>query len=118
MVEPVTGTMVGTAATKMFLNVIDDLYNFLKSKAGYTISKRKVANKLPTLFSRMQNVRFVKTLWQFETPVDVESFYCASHVNTPRTKGKTIRRLRIDKLADFGKVRNIVVRGMCKRLFC
>ena len=66
MVEPVTA-MAGVAATKAFSNVVDDLYNFLKSKAEYTINKSNVTRKLPTLFSHMQNVRLVKTLWQVDT---------------------------------------------------
>ena len=98
--------------TAAFSNVVDDLYNFLKSKAKYTLNKRNVTRKLPTLFSRMQNVRLVKTLWQFDTAVDVESFYCDSHVITPQTKGRQGLRLRIDKVSDFGQVGNILVKGI------
>jgi len=107
MIDPAT-----KAATAAFSNVVDDLYNFLKSKAKYTLNKRNVIHKLPTLFSRMQNVRFIKTLWQFDTAVDVESFYCDSHVITPQTKGGKGRRRRIDKVSDFGKVRNILIKGI------
>jgi len=107
MIDPAT-----KAATAAFSNVVDDLYNFLKSKAKYTLNKRDVTRKLPTLFSRMQNVRLIKTLWQFDTAVDVESFYCDSHVITPRTKGRKGRRRRIDKVSDFGKVRKILVKGI------
>jgi len=112
MVEPVTAAMAGTAAIKAFENVIDDLYNFLKSRVGYTIKVRNAKRKIPTLLSRMQTVRLVKTLWQVDTAVDVESFYCDSHVITPRVKAKKERRLKIDNLSDFGKVSNIVVRGI------
>ena len=107
MIDPAT-----KAATAAFSNVVDDLYNFLKSKAKYTLNKRNVTRRLPTLFSHMQNVRFVKTLWQFDTAVDVESFYCDSHVMTPQTKGEKGRRRRIDKVSDFGNVGNILVKGI------
>jgi len=107
MIDPAT-----KAATAALSNIVDDLYNFLKSKAKYTLNKRNVTRKLPTLFSRMQNVRFIKTLWQFDTAVDVELFYCDSHVIPPQTKRGRSRRKKIDKVSDFGKARNILVKGI------
>ncbi len=112
MLDPITSTIITKAATAALSNVIDDLYSFLRSKAKYTINKRNVTRKLPTLFSRMQNVRFIKTLWQFDTAVDVESFYCDSHVITPQTKGRKGRRRTIDKVSDFGEVGNILIKGI------
>ena len=112
MVEPVTGTIAGGTSTKILSNVVDDLYTFLKEKATVTINKRNVQRKLPTLVSRMQTVRLVKTLWQVDTAVDVESFYCDSHVVPPATKNRNKRRKKIDAVSDFGPRRNIAVRGI------
>jgi len=112
MADPITTAISTKGATAALSNIIDDLYTLLKSKAKYTLNKRNVTRKLPTLFSRMYNVRFVKTLWQFDVAVDVESFYCDSHVITPQVKARKSRRRRIDKVSDFGKVGNILIRGI------
>jgi len=108
-----TSSIAAMALTKIGSNVIDDLYNLLKSKAVQPINKRNVIRKLPTLSSRMHSVRFIKTLWQFETAVDVESFYCSPHIIFPTTKGrKSAIRKRIDTISLFGKKRNILIRGI------
>lgn len=104
--------MAGVAATKFISNVADDLYVFLKERAALTINKKNVERKLHTLISRIQSVRLLKTLWQVDTAVDVESFYCDSHVIFPAIKrGKKIRK-KIDNISDFGSIRNIVIRGI------
>lgn len=110
MVLAATTAAVEAAGKKLLSNVIDDLYTFVKEKAQLNINKRNVARKLPTLISRMQNVRLVKTLWQVDAAVDLESFYCDSHIIFPIKKDK-IRR-KIDKVPDFGLIKNIVIRGI------
>jgi len=112
MVDPITSAFSAKFATAALSKVVDDLYDFLKSEAKYTLNKRTVRRKLATLSSRMHNVRFVKTLWQLDTAVDVESFYCNSHVMTPQIKGRRSRRRKVDKVSDFGKVGNILVKGI------
>ena len=112
MVEPATSTIAGVASTKILSNVVDDLYTFLKQRATLNINKRNVQRKLPTLVSRMQNVRLVKTLWQVDTAVDVQSFYCDSHVILPATRNRNRRRRKIDVVSDFGRRRDIAVRGI------
>jgi len=112
MVEPATSTIAGVTSTKILSNVVDDLYTFLKEKATLTINKKTVQRSLPTLDSRMQSIRLVKTLWQVDTAVDVESFYCHSHVIFPAAKNCSKRRKKIDTVSDFGRRRDIAVRGI------
>jgi hypothetical protein len=106
MAEP-----TGIAGARFLSNVVDDLYTFLKDKAALTINRKKVEEKLSTLDSHMQNVRLVKTLWQVDTAVDVESFYCDSHVIFPATKRRGKQRKKIDTVSDFGAIKHIVISG-------
>lgn len=110
--EPLTMGLGTSAAAKIYSNVFDDLYTFLKGKAKKTLERRKVQERLPTLIANIQNVRKVKTLWQVDFAVDVESFYCDSRVIWPETKTRKEKRKKIDTVSDFNCIKNIVVRGI------
>ncbi len=109
--EGVTSAIVLASTTKIIENILDDLYESLKGKAAISIKRRSVTKKLPELVNRIQSVRFVKTLWQLDKPVDVESFYCASKVLIPGSRG-TKKRKTIDTAAHLGALSNVVIRGI------
>ena len=96
---------------KALSNVIDDLYTYLKTKASIKIRKADVKRKLPLLSDHMQSVRLVKTLWQIDKAVDVESFYCDSHVLVRTRRGK-LRRTKINTASDLGSDPNFVIQGI------
>lgn len=97
---------------KALSNVIDDLYSYLKSQALIRIKRADIQRKLPALCDYIENVRLVKTLWQIDKAVDVESFYCDSHVVLRRTRGKKTYRKRIDFVADLNSHDNFVIQGI------
>jgi hypothetical protein len=99
------------ASGKALSNVIDDLYTYLKSQASVTIKKADIKRKLPFLSDYIDGVRLVKTLWQIDKPVDVESFYCDSHVLL-QTRGKTAHRKKINFVSDLNSRDNFVIQGI------
>jgi hypothetical protein len=96
----------------MLNHVIDDLYDLIKDEVGKQVKKSIIIAKLPSLFNKIDSVRKVKTLWQLDTAVDVETFYCDSHL-VFRKKGKTKEtRKRIDTISDIDTKCNIVIKGI------
>ena len=96
---------------KALSNVIDDLYTYLKSQATFRIKKADIQRRLPFLSDYIDSVRLVKTLWQIDKPVDVESFYCDSHVLLQGI-GKTARRKKINFVSDLNSKSNFVIQGI------
>jgi len=96
---------------KSLSNLIDDLYTYLKSQASIQIKKSDIKHKLPFLSDYIDSVRLVKTLWQIDKPIDVESFYCDSHVLLQQT-GKTTKRIKINFVSDLNSNDNFVIQGI------
>ncbi len=119
MVEPILSGVATEVATKLLGRTVDDLYEFLKDKVSLTIDKARIQRKIPELVNRINSFRMVKTLWQMERPVDVEEFYCTSHVLIPTTvklsqigRQTQKKRRKIDCVSDFGNIGNIVIKGI------
>lgn len=111
MVEPFIESAATSASEKVLSNVIDDLYTYLKRQASIKIKKADIQRKLPLLSNYIDSVRLVKTLWQIDKPVDVESFYCDSHV-VLRTRDQKPYRKKIDFVADLDSKDNFVIQGI------
>lgn len=119
MVEPISSSLAAAAATKLLGRTMDDLYDFLKGKVSLTIDKARIQRKIPELVSRINSFRMLKTLWQMERPVDIEEFYCTSHVLIPTTaklsqigRKTQKKRRKIDCVSDFANIGNIVITGI------
>ena len=119
MVEPFFTATATVLATQLLRRTADDLYEFAKANVSLKINRTKIQRGIPDLVNRINSFRMVKTLWQMERPVDVEQFYCASHVLIPKTrKPLPIRRdspkqrKKIDSVSDFGYIGNIVIKGI------
>ncbi len=119
MVDPISSSLTTLTATKLLGRAVDDLYDFLKDKVSLTIDKKRVQRRIPALADRINSFRMVKTLWQIERPVDVEEFYCTSHVLIPTTvklsqigRQTHKKRMKIDCVSDFGNIGNIVISGI------
>ena len=88
MVEPFIAYSATSASGKALSSALNDLYTYLKSQVSIGMKKADIKRKLPDLYQYVDNVRLVKTLWQIDKAVDVESFYCDSHVTLRRPRGK------------------------------
>jgi len=93
-------------------NVLDDLYTYLKDQASTKIKKADIQRKLPLLSNYIDSVRLVKTLWQIDKPVDVESFYCDSHVLLRKPGDKNQYRKKVDFVSDLDSEDNFVIQGI------
>ena len=100
------------AGIQILHKFIDDFYDYAKDKIKLAVDKRVIEAKIPSLLNKVRNVRMVKTLWQIDRAVDVESFYCDSHVLIPDKQGREQIRIKVDKVSDFGTKRNIVIKGI------
>jgi hypothetical protein len=84
----------------------------LKGQASIKIKKTDIQRKLPLLSNYIDSVRLVKTLWQIDKPVDVESFYCDSHVLLRKTGAKEQYRKKVDFVSDLDSKDNFVIQGI------
>jgi len=93
--------------------VVNDLYTYLKSKTLIKIKQADIQRKLPALYDYINNVRLVKTIWQVDKAIDVESFYCDSHVvlQTTRRKKRQYRK-KINFVSDLNSTDNFVIQGI------
>ena len=125
MVEPISiglSSVISTAVSKL----MEDVYEHLKDKVAIKIQKNQLEKKLPTLLNTLNNVRMVKTLWQIDHAVDVESFYCPLSIIRKKTakekaedKGRRVKkgedgneiRIKIDKDDNLNIKNNIVIQG-------
>ncbi len=112
MAEPVSFGLTSTIGNEMISNLANDIYSYLKGKVSLKIKQTDINNKLPELIAKINNVRFVKTLWQVDRAVDIESFYCDSNVIIFDKKEQKQIREKIDTTRDFGIKRNIVIKGI------
>jgi hypothetical protein len=104
------------------------LSDYFFSVAKFQLDKHKIESRLPYLNERVNNIRQVKTLWQLDKPVDVESFYCESHLLFPITFGKEPKRVVVDDISQIpsrrvlikgiaGQGKSIFLRHLCIREF-
>lgn len=97
---------------KALSNVVDDLYAYLKGQVSIKIKKTDIERKLPLLSNYIDSVRLVKTLWQIDKPVDLESFYCDSHVLLRKPGAKDQYRKKVDFVSDLDSKDNFVIQGI------
>ncbi len=101
-----------TGILKVFNNVIDDIYDYTKNILKKEINKEIIMGKIPNLVEKeLQNIRFIKTLWQVDRSVDIDDFYCDSHLIAPTKNGKKEKRRLVKGISDF-KSKNIVIKGI------
>jgi hypothetical protein len=112
MVEPFIESTALKASERGLSNGIDDLYTYLKSQAAIKIKNADIQHKLPLLREYINSVRLVKTLWQIDRPIDVESFYCDSHIILKKPGGKEQYRKTINFVSDLDSKDNFVIQGI------
>ena len=73
MTDPISLGIAATS-TKILNNLVDDVYNSIKHEIKLQSRKSAINKKIPSLYSRITSIRLVKTLWQVDRAVDVESY--------------------------------------------
>ena len=85
-------TISAIAAKRGIERVVDDIYELGKSKFGQRLRRWKAKKQIDTLYRKIKQVRFVKTIWQVEKEVDLLRFYYPSKVKAG-DEGRTINDL-------------------------
>ncbi len=107
-----------SGAITLFNAIIDDVYGHGKQKIKTELDKRAAKNKTPQLVrNQLDFIGRVKTLWQVDRAVDIDQFYCDSHVIPPLRKGEQqrspdVRRTIVKSVSGFTGSRNVVIRGI------
>lgn len=100
-----TALATAAVAKKALENVVDDLYSLGKGKLRAHFKRWKAKGKIDTLYKKLKNVRFVKTIWQAEREVDLASFYYPIKIKIDN------KRTTIHDISDFDYDGNIIVQG-------
>ena len=105
--EPgITTLGAGIAGKKLFEQLVVDVYRYISDKVGIKIKQWNTTSKRRTLFTKIHQVRKVKTIWQVDKTVDITTFYCDSHVVIDN------KRQKITKMRDFGITDNLLISGI------
>lgn len=105
--------IVSTGILKIFSNVIDDIYDYAKDKLKREFNKELIKKRIPKLIEdEINHVRYIKTLWQVDRAVNIDDFYCDSHLLSPSNHKKSSKRYLMRSTSDLGTGNNIVIRGI------
>ncbi len=100
-----TATIGAAAAKKALGKVLDDIYDLAKLEIKKRIRRWRTKRKIDTLYTKLRNVRLVKTIWQAERAVDLLKFY---HPSRLKIDGE---RPIINDLSDVPYEGNVVIQG-------
>ena len=103
---PTVGVAAAFAGKEIFKQLITDVYKKLSSATTAKIKQWDTESKIETLYKQIYKIRKVKTIWQVDKAIDLESFYCDSHVVIKDN------RIKIAELKDFGTEDNLVIIGI------
>ena len=101
----VVGAAAGVAGTKLLQKLVSDLYDGASGKVKRTVAKWKSTRKIKSLYTKIANVRNVKTIWQIDKEVDLLDFY---HPTKIAFDGK---RVEIGDVSRFPYDGNLIVQG-------
>lgn len=94
------------AGKEVFKHLIADVYKTVSTKTKTTLKQWDTERKIESLYRKIHKVRKVKTIWQVDKAIDLESFYCDSHVVVNKKRRKVVR------LSDFEVNDNLVITGI------
>jgi hypothetical protein len=95
-----------TGGQELFKNLVLGVYKNFISKAGQKVLQWNTEKKISTLYSHINQVRKVKTIWQVDKTIDLKSFYCDSHVIINQ------KRKKIHEFSDFECTENVLIQGI------
>jgi hypothetical protein len=102
-----------TGIFQIFNRLVDDIYDYSKTKLKKEINKELLKRRIPNLIQKeLNHVRMVKTLWQVDRAVNIDDFYCDSHLIAPLKRSNKENRILIRNLDDFPTTHNLVIRGI------
>ncbi len=112
---PPSGTSLALgAASEAIKSPINDLYSFISGKTRRRIEKTKIKKSIPSLYKNIEEVVMVKTIWHRFNKINVEDFYCDSHViiQSDKSKTKATQRKKIISTRSFGEKGKVLIQGI------
>jgi len=106
MSEVIGFAAVAFAGKELFKKLVLDVYELCKNEGMEILKDWTTQKKIETIFKCISKVKKVKTIWQLDKAVDLESFYCDSHVLIRN------KRMRIKCISDFQTKENILIQGI------
>ncbi|MCO6436900.1 MAG: NACHT domain-containing protein [Phycisphaerae bacterium] len=94
------------AGKVLFKKVVGEVYAAISKNAGTKIKQWNTDSKIDKLYSNIAKIRKVKTIWQLDKAVDLNEFYCDSHVEIGQ------KRTKVHSLADLGPKENFLIQGI------
>lgn len=91
---------------ELFRHLVADVYKSISTKAKIEFKQWDTERKIDLLYRKIYKVRSVKTIWQVDKSIDLESFYCDSHVVINK------KRKKIVNVSDFEVNDNLVITGI------
>ncbi len=114
--------LAGSATESLIGNLISDLYSYLKGHLSEKIKLWHIGQKtqqIKLIKKHIHNIQRVKTLWQVDKSVDLNRFYCDSHIflGAQRTKITSLKdlfpRKQIVITGIAGQGKSILLRYLC-----
>lgn len=98
--------MLKDPVTKAFELLLKDIYEKAKDGLNKKFIRIEAYKVIDNIKNQDNNIKFVKTLWQIDKPVDLNEFYCDSHIES---QGK---RFSVSNLSEIDSVNNVVLEGI------
>ncbi len=77
---PIKAVAAAYAGKEVFKHLVADVYKAVSTKTKVKYKQWDTERKIESLYKKIYKVRKVKTIWQVDKSIDLESFYCDSHV--------------------------------------
>jgi hypothetical protein len=94
-----------TAAKRALERLTEDIYELAKKELGKQYRQWRTARGIDTLYTKIKNVRNVKTVLQPEKAVDLLTFYYPTKVKLEKV------RKTVNDVSDLGLEKRIVIQG-------
>lgn len=109
------------AVAKVLKAPVDDLYGSAKGNIKQKLKIWTVEKNINELYKKIYSFRKVKTIWQVEKPIDLNSFYYPSNIEIENERFKVTK---LDELPDYtgvviqgtvGQGKSIFLRYLCSQ---
>jgi len=110
----VTTAFTAVAGKEALKKVVASVLAGLGDKGTKVLKHLRNEKEIGRLYNQLAKIRLVKTLGQLEKAVDLQQFYCDSHVylNSDSAKRNSRQRKKIARISDFPDKANILVEGI------
>ena len=96
-------------AKKALEKVVSDIYDYCADELKTSVQRWKTQAHIEILYKKLKNIRYVKTVWQFEREVDLLKFYYPTKIIVDK------KPVIVSELDDFPYQGNSLIQGTVGR---